>query len=766
MSFLSEFFAGKNYNHWEIHWGYDDVGGWLAALGVLVPVALWFFWTSLSRITSRPKKSFLFLLRVGAFVLLLLVILQPNLEFNKVHFLKNSIAVLLDDSRSMAIKTFPEEKRRLDLIRETVERSKDSFDKWKKDYQVDFFFMSDKVESVAESEINLRYRPAAVNTDLNRALADLQDHYKEKSLQGVALFSDGADLVQETSDLSPEFKKTLAGFNGPIHSFQAGTNERFKDLGIETVDSSGFGFVYQSLSVTVTLTASSMGEKNIPVVLKEGKKILVSRIVKIHPRKQRYQVELPFTPTATGKRIYSVTVPLFAGESIDSNNRHDFQIKVIRDRIRVLHLNGRPSWDSRFLREVLINNPKVDLLSFFILRTLTDSVEAPTGELSLIPFPTNLLFSEYLSSFDLVIFHNFKYSPFINPVHLDNIRDYVNNGGAFIMVGGDLSFHGGDYQRTSLEDILPVSMQRNVPTSLNEKFKVITRKKFSNHPILRLEKNEALSENIWNALPSLQGLNIGLAPLKDAQVLAAFDKKGKASYPLLVIRKPGKGRSMILASDTSWNWNFIKVGQGGSGRYYQKFWDNVISWMTDDPETRQVQIETDKEKYREGEKVLVKYRVLGEDYNPLPGLKVKLKIRYLADSGDLEIKTLETDRNGAGEYEFFPQREGFYYAKVTVDMKGGPSESETVFGVLSPKIEFQKPLINDRLLKNIAKITGGAYSVLGDKTDLASLSFPNPEVRVKTSGKSLSLWDNWWSYGMILGFLFVDWWLRRKSGLS
>lgn len=766
MSFLSEIFAWKDYNHWEIHWGYDDGGGWLAALGILVPVTLWFFWTSLSRISSRLKKSFLFLLRVAAFVLLLLVLLQPNLEFNKVHSLKNSIAVLLDDSRSMSIKTFPEEKRRLDVIRETVERNKDTFDKWKKDSQVDFFFMSDKIEPIAESEIDSRYRPRGLNTDLDRVFSDLLDHYKEKSLQGVVLFSDGADLVHETSDLSPEFKKTLAEFKGPIHSLQAGANDHFKDLGIEAVDSSDFGFIYQSLAVNVTLTASFMGEKNIPVVLKEGKKILVSRTVKIHPRQQRYQVELPFTPTVTGKRIYSVSVPLFAGESIESNNRHDFQVKVIRDRIRVLHLNGRPSWDSRFLREVLINNPKVDLLSFFILRTLTDNVEAPTGELSLIPFPTNLLFSEYLSSFDLVIFHNFKYSPFINPVHLDNIRDYVRNGGAFIMVGGDLSFHGGEYQRTALEDILPVSMERNTPTTLNEKFKVFPRKNFSNHPILRLEKNEALNENIWSALPALQGLNIGLAPLKDAQVLATYDKSDNTSYPLLVIRKPGKGRSMILASDTSWNWNFRKVGEGGSGRYYQKFWDNVISWMTDDPDTRRVQIETDKEKYREGETVLVKYKVLGEDYNPLPGLKLKLHIRYLTDNDDLEIKTLETDHNGAGEYEFHPKREGFYYARVIVDLKDGPNERETVFGVLSPKIEFQKPLINEGLLKNIAKITGGTYSVLGDKTDLAGLSFPNPEVRVKTSSQSLSLWDNWWSYGLILGFLFIDWWLRRKSGLS
>ena len=107
-------------------------------------------------------------------------------------------------------------------------------------------------------------------------------------------------------------------------------------------------------------------------------------------------------------------------------------------------LNGRPSWDSRFLREVLSNHPKVDLLSFFILRTLDDDVASPTSELSLIPFPTNLLFNDYLNSFDLIVFQNFSYKPFIDKGYLTNIKNFVESGGAFVMIGGELSFQAGD----------------------------------------------------------------------------------------------------------------------------------------------------------------------------------------------------------------------------------------------------------------------------------------------------------------------------------
>lgn len=228
------------------------------------------------------------------------------------------------------------------------------------------------------------------------------------------LFSDGGDLIQGDGKIGAGLSEVLSRLEGPVHTFQAGSNERFKDLAIERFEVSDFGFIHQPLTIKVTLRSSGIGRKNVPLVLRENEKILVTRVVELNDEQSHYTAELDFTPTETGKRIYTLTVPVFAGESVETNNRKFFQVNVVRDRLRVLHLNGRPSWDSRFLREVLINNPKVDLLSFFILRTLSDDVQAPTAELSLIPFPSNLLFTDYLSSFDLVVFQNFKYVPFLD----------------------------------------------------------------------------------------------------------------------------------------------------------------------------------------------------------------------------------------------------------------------------------------------------------------------------------------------------------------
>ncbi len=765
MNILIEWFGldPEQYNEVAMNLAAKDLSPvWIIVL-VLAPLALWFFWTSLKRIQSPARKIFLIALRALTFVVLVFMLLKPELEFKKSHTLKNNIAVLLDDTKSMSIKTFPSEIPRIDFVRQTFEKNRDVLESLKKNFQVDYYFASNQIEPTSLAELKNRYRPKKTNTDIENTFSQLSKRYEGKSLQGVMLFSDGADLTTESETISPEILALLVDWQGPVHTFQAGSNAMFKDLAIEELESADFGFIHQPVRLTVTISASNMGNKNIPLVLKEGDTILLSRIVEVREGQNQYPVEMEFTPGALGKRIYSLTVPHFAGESVATNNSRDFQVKVIRDRIRVLHLNGRPAWDSRFLREVLANHPKVDLLSFFILRTMGDDVASPTSELSLIPFPTNLLFSDYLNSFDLIVFQNFSYEPFIDKKYLRNIHDYVKQGGAFMMVGGELSFQGGGYEGTGIEEILPVQLERTSQPFIGESFHLKRGKNLLRHPILQLEKESSANTKAWQALPELNGINAGLKPRKSAHVLASFDK-GNKNYPVLVAGHVGEGRSLVMATDSSWNWNFRRVGEGGSGRYYYKFWNNLIAWLTDDPETRLLKLEADKERYEEGEDVLLRVRVLQEDYNPSVGTEVKLMIK--SREGEATSETVKTDDNGEAALQWTPMQEGFYTAKVKVEVNGEKREAEIGFSVFSETAEFQKPKVNETLLKRIAEVSGGTYEVLTEKTDLSAIKFANPKVEVKTHSKSVSLWDNWWTYCLVLTFLFLDWFTRRKSGLS
>ena len=741
-------FDSEDYDQWQVNWAPEDP--WLIAisLGLMMPLALWFFWTSLRRVGSKPKKVFLFFLRVVAFVLLLVILLRPELEFKKSHSLKNHIAILLDNSKSLSIKTFPKEVPRIDLVRKTLESNKEYFDQLKKDFQVDTYFVSDGIEKVSSRLKD--YQANRPYTDYRRVLEELNKIYENKSLQGVFLFSDGADLTQEPGEISPDILKSLTRINGPVHTLQAGSNDQFRDLALESVSAPDFGFVQQPVRLSLTVFSSELGNRNVPLVLKEGDRILVSKIIEIREDQKEYKVDLQFTPRKIGKRIYTLNLPRFAEESILTNNQKEFEVDVARDRIRILHLNGRPSWDSRYLREVLANNPRVDLLSFFILRNMGDDVVAPTSELSLIPFPSNLLFDDYLSSFDLIIFQNFKYEPFIDKKYLSNIRKYVEKGGAFLMVGGELSFHGGSYSHTPIEDILPVSFKDVETRFIDKEFRPKISGDFSNHPILRLEKE--LNEEVWSSLPPLHGANLGLVANKDAYVLI----KNESESPILVVGEFKEGRTALLATDSVWSWGF----GGAGGRYFYRFWNNVIDWLIAEPETRRLQLESDKERYREEEQVLIKFKLLKENYQPAENITGKLTLS--SRSGEVIAKELKTDKLGGQVFPFIPEQSGFYEAVIEIE----GLQEKIMFSVLKDNAEFEKPLVNDFVLKKIAQVSGGQYKVLDGTNDLSALQFENPEIKVKSHSRSFSLWENWWAYGLVVGFLVMDWWLRRKAGLS
>ena len=232
----------KKYDQWQINWGLEDPWMIIISLGLMMPLALWFFWTSLRRVGSRPKKIFIFSLRIFAFVFLLIVLLRPELEFKKSHSLKSHIAVLLDNSKSLSIKTFPQEISRADLVRKTLKFNKKYFDQLKTEFNVDTYFVSDGVKKTNSGLEN--YRPHRPYTNFSPVLEELGRNYENKSLQGIIFFSDGADLTEEPEEMSKGILNSLIKMKVPVYTFQAGSNDQFKDLALESVSVSDLSLIH------------------------------------------------------------------------------------------------------------------------------------------------------------------------------------------------------------------------------------------------------------------------------------------------------------------------------------------------------------------------------------------------------------------------------------------------------------------------------------------------------------------------------------------
>lgn len=149
------------------------------------------------------------------------------------------------------------------------------------------------------------------------------------------------------------------------------------------------------------------------------------------------------------------------------------------------------------------------------------------------------------------------------PNRLHAIRDYVANGGGFVMIGGYLTFQGIDakaqYAGSAVEDVLPITMHRHddrveAPQGVAP---VITD---TAHPIMA-----GLGER-W---PDLLGYN-QIVPKSGSSVLVTV-----GDDPLIVAGSYCKGRAIAFASDCGPHWappSFVEW----SG--YDRLWGQIADW--------------------------------------------------------------------------------------------------------------------------------------------------------------------------------------------
>ncbi|MFI5324350.1 MAG: glutamine amidotransferase, partial [Thermodesulfobacteriota bacterium] len=550
-----------------------------------------------------------------------------------------------------------------------------------------------------------------------------------------------------------------------INTISALAGDASNDLWIDKIYSNEVSFLRFPYSISADVKSGGPSGFKIPVSLYEGDKLVSIQEVYIDPRTKEGKADFEINPISLGRKIYTVSIPVLSNEVVAENNQKSFYTDVIINKIRVLHVAGSPSWDVRFLRKALKRNPNIDLVSFFILRDPSDLVFASENELSLIPFPVNEIFGSELGTFDIVIFQNFNFQPYgIFGFHLRSVRDYVlNNGGAFLMVGGNKSFDSGNYGRTPISEILPVEldyMPRTLTDTIKEEtFQPKLTAAGENHPIMKIVPDKDENEKLWDSMPALEGFNV-VQGLNSGAVPLLVSPEGE---PILAIAKEKSGKVATFLSDSSWKWNFVYGSEGEVSPLYEKFWNRLFLWFVNDPELKDVRVETDQAVYNPGEKATLGIWLLnGDDSGEgikttliLPGGS-KVEIKPERDAGGKLLKVIEVTEPGVYKITARPE-------VVSTD-RTDSDVSENSFIVEPPESELKGPTSDLNFLKLIARSTGGNYMTTGDKPE--ALRINNALKKTITGYETVSLWANTAVFLIILGLLSSEWVLRRRWGLK
>lgn len=766
---------------------------WLTLFALIAILVLALTWLDLREMTRGRRAT---LLGIRGLVLLVGVSLaaEPALELRDVSIVPNHIALLFDDSGSLALPATRGQTRQ-DVVRaQALEAGKvRASDK----HRFDTYRFTDQLTPSAPAAI-ARGEATGLRTDLLAALDGLKDRYIGQSLGGIVLVSDGADngtlaaRVPPGESLDELTLESLRQLNVPIHTIGVAGEDVIRDIAIRSIRHDEFAFVRNAVSVIVEVEVRGFDNVPIDVHLRRNGQLLQTRRVQSQPGTTLYPVEFEFVPELIGKEVYSVDTAVLQGEDVTRNNRDFFVLRVIRDKIRVLQVVGRPSWDVRFLRQLLKGDPNVELISFFILRTGEDLQRAPESEMALIPFPTDELFYEQLGSFDLVILQNFTYRPYGMRQYLPNIRDYVRRGGGLLVIGGEQSFSAGGYANTEISDILPIQLVQGnlgssfaVPGTVQRQdamrwandtapFRPQLTEAGERHPITRMDFDRRANRELWESLPEMPGTNIVGAARPGAVVLATHPTRraGNAPMPVLAVSDQEEGRSMAMTFDATWRWTFDSVIGGKSSRPYAAFWNSAIRWLIRDPALNLLQIDIGQTVVPPGSAVDVSLRAFRADYTPAADTTIRVKILRrsldaivsgIHDEETVQEAELVTDAQGRARLSVRADGEAAWRVLATalVEEAVEPELDEIFLSVdRSPELRNLEPR-ND-LLAQISAATGGTHRV--GPLSLDNLRYLEPKTERVNRRTLIDVWTSPWILLVIAALLATEWQLRRRWG--
>jgi uncharacterized membrane protein len=725
-----------------------------------------------SRGANAWRRAAMIGLRAGAAVTALVVFLEPAVELRQVAREPNRIAMLIDDSRSMGLAEDPKGPSRLERTRRMLAASGETLASWERDHKIDYYTFAETVSATTLK--GLAGDPAQGKATLIRkALEYVRGRYEGRDLAGIVVVSDGAATGGFDEDSGDgAVRDFLRSLDTRVHTVWA-ARPGLKDVAVAKVMADEFAFVRTVVRIDVVLHTTGLPARQVPVTLSTDGQPLRQKLVELPAGDHDVTVTFEVTPPRVGRYVYEISVPVAPGEAVTANNTRGFVIRVIRDKIRVLQVAGQPSWDVRALRQMLKSNPNVDLISFFILRTQDSISLVPNDEMTLIPFPTRELFEQQLPSFDLIILQDFEYLPYGIGGYLENIRSYVEGGGGLAMLGGAASFSSGGYYGTPVAAALPVELYGPFdagPVLDTQKFQPQLTAAGLLHPVTSLRYSPDDNARIWKQLPQLEGVNLVASAKPDATVLAVHPKlKTKAGKPMPVIvaGEYGKGRSLAVTTDTLWRWGFVAAARpGDDGRQYTKLWENSMRWLIQDPDLRNLHVDSDAVEYAPGQPVRVSVRLLGRDYQPLPGGVVSLVVKRGADplrATQIAAAKITVGDDGTAVQELGGLAPGVYRALGHATIGGRQVDASDIFLVREGGTELDRPVGDPATLESIAKATGGV--ALGPADNLpANLEFDPPRIVRVDRRTDVELWSRPGLLVLVIGLLGLEWLLRQRSG--
>lgn len=754
-----------SYVSWQMQNDWPPLLLALILIGVLVFSVGSYVWEG-----PTKRRPLLITLRVLTFVVLLLVLLQPALLIQYQSKGESVVAAMIDDSESMSIRGESldadvrsaadtvvggnsTQSSRFDLAKAALLHEGTGVLASLSDAHVtEAFAFSTGTEALDDPATQLDGRtPTAPSTAMGSSLDDLTRRMGGTNVSAVVLLSDMA----WNAGRDPVAMARRLGERGvPVFPIPIGQSDP-PDVRIASLHVRDYAFPGEVVPLKVQLHSSEhLAGQNVDLVVHLGPGEVSRQAVTLEEGTQI--VEVPIRETNRAGRVeLAVTVEGATGDITAQNNRMTRTITFIDEKVKVLYVEGSPRWEYRYLRWVLLRDPRLDVR---FLLTEADPDLASQSPLYLSGFPAE---GQASFDFDLVILGDVPSSQFRTEQMQWMTEQVRRRGGSLLMVGGS-RFAPQSYAGTPIEDLLPVRISGNAWQPVPDRLLPVATAAGLEGRIAQLGSSPEHTRALWAQLAPLYELPpVEAKPGATVLVTVGRASVGEEPYPLVSWQRFGAGKTMFVGTELLW-----RLRKERGREYHERFWAPAIQFLTLSRllgGNERISIETDAQRYAVGEPVRVYADVLDDYLEPVDQPTYALTLQREGDPGSAQSVVLSGAQSTAGFFQGFclPREPGVYDLRA----EGPDQEAANVarFEVVNESLEMIDPAMRQDVADQVAELSGGQVVQLNELDRLAEwIDQRRPRFDRELA---IRLWDHPLMYVLLMVVAGLEWWLRRRQRL-
>ncbi|MEM9480648.1 MAG: hypothetical protein AAGA58_13420, partial [Verrucomicrobiota bacterium] len=443
-------------------------------------------------------------------------------------------------------------------------------------------------------------------------------------------------------------------------------------------------------------------------------------------------------------------------EKMEENNRREFSVFATTQRRKVLIVDARPRWETRYISSLFERDERWEVNALIEFLAPEEKIQAWLRGDEIGEFPGS---KEALFAYDLIVLGEVAPSLF-RTEEIEWIEEFVSKrGGGLILLDGSRG-HLAKHGRTAIGKAVPVEWTNPAGSRQENEFQLTMEGKAK--PWLQIGGSVAESEKLWRELPGpLWTASVDALPGTETLVEAT---ENGMTRPIIVSRRYGAGKVLYSGADEWWRWRY-DVGDA----YHGRFWNQATQWVCEPPFAVQgefVSLGVDRLSLDTGETVQLRARIRNEDGTPVDGGDY-LAVLSRKDDGVIVAEVeLAPDVNGGGIFrgQTPPLNPGIHEISVRSKYEGPEFAARTEVVVGSSRgRELDELTLGREVLENLSTASLGHFFYEEDAPQIPELLESIDRKRVLSS--ETVLWSSYWWFLPIMLLLTTEWALRKKAGM-